>query len=581
MDDLIPPHRPPGEGPPAAAPDPPAPGPPASPGRWAGALACALPAAAALVLYGSAASPSQWFADDVIGLATHAHHGQLLGEWTHPTFVWSTGQAGHVWRPLMATLQHLVALAFGRTPEPQRWLNAAVHALNAALVAWAIMRLGRRRSGESTTSAPAAQAPAQPPVGGGLAAIAGGLALSWAVHPALADAVGWASALADLLSATFMLGALGWVAGAGGRRPWAAVLMVLAACLAKESAVAFAPVPALVAFARGERRGAAGLLVAGGAAAGLFLGLHRLITGLSLGATSLATSPLDQLRAWLGYLGWLARVPAQAGTAHLFDPADLAQPVAGAITALGLALLAALAARRRPRALPELAAGAAAWALLLLPAGVATPMAGPQPFRYLYAPSAVAFALLGAALAAALPALGGGGARAASRARLWWGIAALGVAVWVLTGAPRALRRLDAWRGPVPLWQAEATLEPHNPYALANLGRALVLEGRAREGLPLWAQALEESGGRRALLFDPLKERYELAQAALVSGQPQLALGEVRAYLAESEARGAAVPGNAHCLLADSLDAVGQHAEAEAAAARCPAAQPTAGGGPR
>ena len=69
------------------------------------ALAVLLPAIAAVALYGPAIVDTQWILDDVATLATHLHEGDVLGEWRHLTFAWATGTEGHVWRPLMASVQ--------------------------------------------------------------------------------------------------------------------------------------------------------------------------------------------------------------------------------------------------------------------------------------------------------------------------------------------------------------------------------------------------------------------------------------------------------------------------------------------
>jgi hypothetical protein len=87
--------------------------------------------------------------------------------------------------------------------------------------------------------------------------------------------------------------------------------------------------------------------------------------------------------------------------------------------------------------------------------------------------------------------------------------------------------------------------------------------------LAMWAEALE-SEGAASRVFDPQQERWDLAQVAFLSHHPDIALTQVQLLITRGEGRGRALPRDSYCLLADSLDALGRHQEADAAARRCP-----------
>jgi hypothetical protein len=512
-----------------------------SPERRAGLhhLGWLLPLAVAGALYASGSVAEGWILDDNVNLARHAAHGDLLGEWLEPTYAHAGGARGHIWRPVPASLQHLAAILFGRHPPVFRLLNVALHLLNVALV----HRLARLM---------------------GASGLAAGLAaLLFTLHPALPETVCWSSDVYDLALATALLGA---AVSASLRPPRAsglvgAVALLLVACLCKETALAFTPVLVLLVGWRNGWRPALLVGLGAGLCAGLYLLAHGWVTGEGYGAAGAQSALSEQLAAWLTTAGWLLWVPHRAPLSHLFDPAATLGPALGALTlALGL-LLVGLAWRRRPEAAGGLVVAGAAWVCLLAPVGLAIPLIGLHSFRYVYAPLALVVALAAPAAAGLL-------------ARLPRGLVVALLLLWCLPAAWRSSDRVGDWRDPERLWLAELEREPDNPYAMAQLGRLRsVRRVDVERSLALWAAALARAPeGTR--LFDPLEERWDLAQAAFLAGQPAVALEQAAQVIERSSALGRSPPRDAFCLVADAWDALGRPDEAAAVEDRCPLTPP-------
>lgn len=186
--------------------------------------------------------------------------------------------------------------------------------------------------------------------------------------------------------------------------------------------------------------------------------------------------------------------------------------------------------------------------LLLVPAAIGIPFIGVAPLRYDYTPLALVLALAGGGCTAAV-------------SRSWMaGI----LAVCALNGN-RVANRVPAFDSDLSLWSAERKAEPNNPYAAGSLARAWVAEGRTQEAVRLWAWAADTTPpGVR--VFDKANERWLLAQTAFLKGAPAIALEQTNKLLAEAPE---SAPAMAHCLRADSLDALGRHEEASAAAVFC------------
>jgi hypothetical protein len=221
------------------------------------------------------------------------------------------------------------------------------------------------------------------------------------------------------------------------------------------------------------------------------------------------------------------------------------------MTVVGFVVAAtAMWSRDRRAALAALAAGTA-WGLLLTPAAVGIPLIGVQAVRYAYLPLA----------ATVLLAANGDGTRP-GRGPLAF------AAAFAALGLVHTLPRTHDFQHDGTLWSAELEAEPDNPYAAGSLARWLLKTGEDARALQLWTQAVE-TAPPGLKVFDRDHERWLLAQAAFLRGQPELALVQVTAYIGALEEQGRPVPPNAWCLQADSLDRLGHPEQAAEAAARC------------
>jgi thioredoxin-like negative regulator of GroEL len=148
--------------------------------------------------------------------------------------------------------------------------------------------------------------------------------------------------------------------------------------------------------------------------------------------------------------------------------------------------------------------------------------------------------------------------------RAWF----IGVVLISTIGSIRVINRVGAFESDETLWAAERAVEPNNPYAAGGLARAWVGTGRYREAVELWAWAADQARpGIR--VFDKANERWLLAQTAFLKQAPDVALDQVTKLIHESTTNGSTAPAMAHCLVADSLDALGRHDEAASASVHC------------
>lgn len=173
-----------------------------------------------------------------------------------------------------------------------------------------------------------------------------------------------------------------------------------------------------------------------------------------------------------------------------------------------------------------------------------------QASRYLFVPLAW-LVILGAGPLGALP-----------FARWVW-MGAVGI---LLLWAPRTAARVWDFKDDVTLLEAELQVEPENPYARATLARHHYVAGKDRPStLRDWERALADLPPA-VKLPDRAAERWNLAQAAFLGGNPTMALEQLN----HLRKLGGAPPPQAGCLEADALDALGRHEEAAAVAAeRC------------
>ena len=484
-----------------------------------------LPLIVAMVLFGGPIPGSGFVADDAFNLATHANHGDWAGEWSSPTYAHAGGDRGHIWRPIPAWLQHVAASGFGRVGSTFRALNLGVHLINILLISAIARRLGA-----SSTAA-------------GLAA------LFWTTHAAMPEAVCWSSDIYDLVATTFALLATGAATSSDPRVRWVGVsALTLAACLSKESSVALAPALAAAAWAAGGTRRAVDAGIASIAGVVAYGAMHRSITDQNYADVAASVPFSEAADAALMNIGWWASPPARAPMAHLFNPAtDSPEVLMGAVTLVGISLLIAHQFRHGSRA-SYLLAGIVAAVSLTAPAAFGIPFIGVAPLRYVYMPLAVGLAI------------------AASR---WTGSVArpwiIGILMVGVLGSQRIASRTPAFANDASLWSAERRLEPSNSYAAGSLARAWIADGRTREAVELWASAIE-SAPEGVRVFDKANERWLLGQTAFMKGHPDIALTQVLKLLNSIDQP---VPAMAHCLHADSLDALGRHEEALKVAQRC------------
>jgi len=464
--------------------------------------------------------------DDDLALARHAHHGEPCGEWTHSTYGWSAGIDGLLWRPLPAFVQHLLALAAGRTPEVFRLLNVALH----ALVVLAAIRVARRAG-----------------AGAGAAALVGCVLV---LHPVVPEVVAWSSDVFDLALALVLLGAAARAPASVGipRRVGEAFAFGLLACFCKESGTAAAPALAALAWAVAGWR--AGLAAGAGAAAAaaLFLQLHERVTGEGYGGATNGRLT-DMALAGLDAVGSLPTLPARATAAHLFEPGALAAAPIG-VFVLALFGLAAWDLRGDRPARARWLAAVLGFGALLAPAAPGIPYIGIQASRYLFVPLVWLLAVGAAPLE-----------RLASGRRAF----ALAVVAALLMWAPRTATRVYEFRDTPTLFSAELHVEPDNAYARALIARHRVVEGVApMASLAMWAEAVEVMPAALQVP-NPRRERWDLAQAAFLNGAFPLALAQATRLRTEPGWR----PEQLSCLEADALDGMGRHDEASVAAVGC------------
>jgi len=382
--------------------------------------------------------------------------------------------------------------------------------------------------------------------------VAGLIALFWTTHPAMPEAVCWSSDIYDLMATSFSLWAIGLACRPSTVRQLGGIaLLTGAACLCKESSVALVVVLALIPWMlHGKSHGLKSAAASGIGALGYWLS-HAAVTAQGYMDAVRATEPAAILDAGLMTIGWWAMPPNRAPMAHLFDrSSDQGEIWAGVVTVVVISLLIAHQYRNLERG-NYLLLGAIGGVALMVPAAIGIPFIGVAPLRYIYLPMAVGLAIAGGRWQQPIPKT--------------WVMAAILIST---VGSIRVLNRVGSFQSDETLWASERALEPDNPYAAGGLARAWVGTGRHREAVELWAQAADQvQPGVR--VFDKSNERWLLAQTAFLKGSPDVALDQVSKLLSESKASGSPVPAMAHCLVADSLDALGRHQEAASASVRC------------
>jgi hypothetical protein len=421
-----------------------------------------------------------WVVDDTRNLSQHARDGDIAGEWSSPTYAHAGGEQGHIWRPVPATAQHLVATLFGRDPSVFRGLNLALHMVNIGLLFFWM----RGRSNPRVT---------------------GLLITVWAAHPALVESVAWNSDIYDVMACTvalLMLWALDRYRSIVVRASWLAG-GILMACLCKESSVALVGLVWVLLWLdpRPKESPRQRVIMGSAALAGAVLWMlwRGAITTDSYGGALSETPLTHQVQNLLSATGWLLVPPNRAWFAHLFEPGVSPEVITGMVTIGAMALGSWALARRQMNEGRTLALVGLAWVGLLVPAGIGMALIGIQSLRYIYLPLAIVVGLLG-----------GMGGLIERRPRAWL----LGIGIFSLSGFALGSLRLSAWQNDTTLWEAELTREPENPWALAGLGRARIGEGRAEEGVALWEQAINIAPPG-IKLFPLQDQRNQLAHTAM------------------------------------------------------------------
>jgi tetratricopeptide (TPR) repeat protein len=388
---------------------------------------------------------------------------------------------GANWFPLTRLSWMLDAARAGLDPRAFHTTDLVLHAAAAALLFLALARMTR-------SPWPSAFA-----------------AAVFAVHPLHVEAVAWASARKDPLSAVCFGGALLCAAGARGRAPSpaerAGVVVLLALglmakptlvtlpflllllddwplgrlrsgadqgpldrCALRAAALEKAPLFALVAAV-------SAVVVAAQSAGGAVVPLERIPFGARV------ANAFASVAVYLRQAIW----PAQLAVFYPHPGAELASAAFGFAAALGLSAATALAWRRRPYLLVGWL-----WFLGMLVPTLGLVQAGAQAHadRYTYLP------LTGLAVAVAwgapdaLARLGLG-----RRARRF----ALGLASAAAIGALAAASsvQIRSWRDSETLFRSALAATRGNHVAHAHLGAALLEEGRTREAAVEWEAALE------------------------------------------------------------------------------------------
>lgn len=462
-----------------------------------------LPLGVALCLFLPAIPGAQAILDDQ-GLLLAPQHPNLWAEWYQPTFVQAYGRGSAVWRPLVASVWDMIAV-FGR----ELWIFKVFN----VLLCLGCLHYFQRVARGCGASAPWAAL----------------LALGWLLHPGTVDTVLWASCAFDLGAIFCLLLAID--RGLSGK---SIAFALMAALLCKETALgAGVGIPLLLwGHQKKPQIGAALGMV------GAYLGLRFLLPlpQLNPGPLGLAESGAALLQLATSLHG-----PLQAGFGHIFMP-DEAPDALGGLLLLGLV---GLQFYDRKAGLSLFL-----WLIFLGPVALGLPLLGLRPLRYLCLP-----------LAMALPALGALRILAYYR---WF--LAVGL---LLSLGPRAWSRGGEWQNEESLWFAELEIEPENPY----LQRQLILHLYLQDGiaahpgiLDVWATAIDRMPHALAF-YDPQEEHWNLAQAALLSGEAPLALQQVQQYRAIKHDQ---VSPNVWCLEADALSQLQADPEAIAHAdAQC------------
>ncbi|MGH7894623.1 MAG: tetratricopeptide repeat protein [Candidatus Binatia bacterium] len=438
------------------------------------ALAALLVAAVALV-YAQVRHAGFFNFDDPAYIADNPFvRGGLTLEGLRQAFF---GSRGALWMPLAFTSHMLDVQLFGLAPAGPHLVNVAIHAANAVLLLWLLVR------------ATGAVAPSV------------AVAALFALHPMRVESVAWIAERKDVLSAFFGLLTLhAWVSYAREPSRRAYGLVVAGTVLALLSKPMLVTLPVLLLLFDWWPLGRLGTLDADGrrltvvdlvveklplvvlAAAAVTITLVAAQADGGLMALSGQPLPARFTHAVVSY-GWYAWKTVWPADLAVFYPlpAWSGWEVAGAT--LGLAAAGGMCVATRARA-PWIAAGVAWFLIGLLPV-IGLLQAGRQGMadRFTYLPAIGLLVAVAWTLDAAVRARAGRAALAGATV----------LAVVVLAAASH--RQVGYWRTSESLFERTLAVTGDNPVVEDALASVLANGGRAAEAYPHFAEALRIQPG--------------------------------------------------------------------------------------
>ena len=434
------------------------------------------------------ALPGEWIYDDYPYLVENADLG---GGWERVPELFTSSFPSRA--PERGLYRPVTALSFrlDRAAGPRPIVSHGINLALAALLTLCVYALLRRTVGDTPASF---------------------ATILFAAHPVHVEAFAWVTGRSEILAA--LGGATATILAldvARGRRSVAAAVLsgglLLLAFLAKESAVVFLPLAALLLASDGETRPGLGRAIAAPAiavAAGLaarFVVLGAL--GPSAGERVGPAGLIDRIPLVLGAAGEHLQLlvwPHPLSVERMVHPpTSLSDPrVLGGIAALGIVAALVVALRRWPAA-----RALAIWPLVaMLPVLHLIPIGEAVAERFL--------------LTASIGVCGLAGLGVTAVARRGSGAAVAILLVLGLAGSAAGTIRARDWRFETEFWRRETELSPGAPVAWTALGDSWV-----RRDFP--DRAVEAY--RQALALDPGRTVARLAMAGAWDklGRPDLA----------------------------------------------------------
>ncbi|HYV98845.1 MAG TPA: tetratricopeptide repeat protein [Gemmatimonadaceae bacterium] len=379
--------------------------------------------------------------DDDAYITTNPH---VLGGLTADNVRWAlTNVAYFCWQPLTWLSHQLDVTLFGLNPGPPHFINALIHALNAALC----FRLLKRITGRDW------------------AALVG--AALWALHPLRVESVAWAAERKDVLSVCFYLLATIWYVER--RAYWQTTLWFVLGMAAKPTLVSFPVVVTMLdvwPLGRWNLREKIPWFVLAA-----LLSIVTVKGAATMGATAaLGALPLGVrvAHACWSYLLYVVQTVWPFGLAVIYPYSETIpawQPVLGLAFIVGASVAAWRFRARYPGALLGWA-----WYVVTLAPMSGVVQAGPQmgADRYSYVP---AIGLMLVVIS------------------VWPRVRVAGL---VLAGALGVVtfRQISYWKGSVTVFEHAMAVTSNNWIAMRNLGGAYITAGDTLRAVALFKQSL-------------------------------------------------------------------------------------------